>query len=252
MDGTHWFYLAAIPAVLIVGISKGGFGGGLGVAGVPIMALVVTPPQAAAILLPILCIMDLFSVYTWRGQWDRKNALILIPASVIGIVGGALMFRQLNAETLRFFIGSIAILFVVYQLMRSRLTRGPARGPSWKRGTLWGAVAGLTSFVAHAGGPPITIYLVPQKLERSVYQATTVIVFIAINYMKIGPYWFIGQFTRETLLTSVSLAPLAPLGIWIGAWLHRRVDDKLFYRIILATLVVTGGKLIWDGISGLA
>jgi uncharacterized membrane protein YfcA len=248
---SDWFYLAAVPAVLIVGISKGGFGGGLGVAGVPIMALAVAPPQAAAILLPILCVMDLFSLYAWRGKWDRRNAVILIPASLIGIAVGTAMFRHLNVDVLKVFIGLIAVLFVLYHVARSRLASRPARGPGWGRGTVWGAIAGLTSFVAHAGGPPLTMYLVPQKLDRGVYQATTVLVFVAINYMKLGPYWWLGQFTTENLSTSLVLAPLAPIGIWLGVWLHRHVTDKAFYAVILAALVATGGKLIWEGVQGL-
>lgn len=245
-----WFYLAAVPAVLIVGISKGGFGGGLGVAGVPIMALAVAPPQAAAIMLPILCVMDLFSLYAWRGKWDKRNVIILIPASLIGIAIGAAMFRHLNVDALRIFIGLIAVLFVIYHFARSRLTPRAAQGPSWVRGTFWGSVAGLTSFVAHAGGPPTTIYLLPQKLDRGVYQATTVLVFVAINYMKLGPYWWLGQFTSENLATSLVLLPLAPVGIRLGVWLHQRVTDKAFYAVILVALVATGGKLIWEGLEG--
>lgn len=246
-----WFYLAAVPAVLIVGISKGGFGGGLGVAGVPIMALVVAPPQAAAIMLPILCVMDLFSLYAWRGKWDRRNVVILIPASLIGIAVGTAMFRHLNVDALRVFIGLIAIVFVLYHVARSRLTPRRAQGPSWVRGTFWGGVTGLTSFVAHAGGPPMTMYLLPQKLDRSVYQATTVIVFVVINWMKLGPYWWLGQFSHENLATSLVLAPLAPIGIWLGVWLHKRVTDRAFYAVILVALLATGGKLIWEGLSRL-
>ena len=247
----HWFYLAAVPAVLIVGISKGGFGGGLGMAGVPIMALAIAPPAAAAILLPILCVMDLFSLHAWRGRWDKKNTLILIPASVIGIAAGAAMFRHLNVDALRLFIGLLAVGFVLYHLLRSRLMSKQARGPGWARGTFFGAIAGLTSFAAHAGGPPITMYLVPQKLDRGVYQATTVIVFVAINYMKLIPYWWLGQFTTENLTTSLILLPLAPIGIWLGVWLHKRLSDTMFYRFVLLALIATGGKLIWEGVEGL-
>lgn len=246
-----WFYLAAVPAVLIVGISKGGFGGGLGVAGVPIMALVVAPPQAAAILLPILCVMDLFSLYAWRGKWDRRNVIILIPAALIGIAVGTAMFKHLNVDALRIFIGLIAVLFVIYHVARARLTPREAQGPSWVRGTFWGSIAGLTSFVAHAGGPPMTLYLVPQKLDRGIYQATTVLVFVAINYMKLGPYWWLGQFSSQNLATSLILLPLAPFGIWLGVWLHKKVTDKAFYAVILVALIATGGKLIWEGLEGL-
>ena len=125
-------------------------------------------------------------------------------------------------------------------------TSGQVRGPGWARGTFFGAIAGLTSFAAHAGGPPITMYLVPQKLERGIYQATTVIVFVAINYMKLIPYWWLGQFTTENLTTSLILLPLAPVGIWLGVWLHRRVSDTMFYRFVLLALVATGGKLVCE------
>lgn len=247
------FYLLALPAVLIAGISKGGFGGGLGVVSVPLMALVVPPQQAAAIMLPILCLMDLIGVWAYRGKWDPPNMRILLPAAVVGIGIGSLAFGALDSNAIRLLIGMIAVGFTVNWWWRRRhpLRRADAP-PSVVKGGFWGMVAGFTSFVAHAGGPPINIYLLPQNLHKTVYQATTVIFFIVVNYVKLVPYTLLGQFDAGTLKTAAVLVPLVPVGMLLGIWLHKRAADRLFYLVCYGFLFVTGLKLTWDGLTYLS
>jgi uncharacterized membrane protein YfcA len=243
------FYVVVVPAVLLVGISKGGFGGGVGLIGTPMLALVTTPTRAAAILLPILCAMDVVGVIAYRKSWDPVNLRILVPGSLVGILLGTATFRFLDENLIRLLIGVLALAFV----LRYWLARGPAAAPAAPdrcRGSLWAALSGFTSFVAHAGGPPLSVYLLPQNMDKTLFVGTTVIYFAVVNYVKLIPYSLLGQFSGENLVTSLLLSPLAPLGMWLGIWLHRRIEEKLFYRAVYVMLGVVGLKLLHDGLVG--
>lgn len=247
------FYLVAVPAVLVAGISKGGFGGGLGIVAVPMLALAIGPVQAAAIMLPILCAMDVFGLIAYRRRADWTNLLRLVPGAMIGILIGAVTFRWFDADAVRLTIGLIAVLFTLQHWTGFGPRRPSDRppGPSHLRGGAWGSVAGFTSFVAHAGGPPVQFYLLPQKIDKTLYVGTTVWFFFAVNYVKLVPYTMLGLFSAENLATSLVLLPLAPIGIWAGVRLHGLVSQRLFYRIAYGLLMLTGLKLCWDGVTGL-
>ena len=245
-----WFYAAAVPAVLLFGIAKGGFGGGLGVVAVPLMALVVSPLQAAAVLLPILCLMDIVGLWAYRGRWLWPELRILVPASMIGIVAGTLLFGFMSAATVRIIVGVVAIAFTLHYVYSTRHKADsalPHFPPSV--GVAAGAAGGFTSFIAHAGGPPISMYLLRRPLDRTDFVATTVLLFAAINYVKLLPYAWLGQLSATNLLTSLVLAPLAPIGVYTGVWLHRRVSDRFFFRLMYVLLFVVGCKLLYDGVT---
>jgi len=244
-----WFYLAALPALVIVGVSKGGFGGGLGAIAVPAMALVVSPMVALGVLLPVLCVMDLFGTWAYRRQWDRKLVTLLVVGGVIGTVLGALLLRHLSQDHIKILVGVIAVFFSL-QYFLSRKTTGPVdREPTRRAGIFWGAVSGFTSFTANAGGPAVNAWLLPLKLDKTVYQATTVVFFILINYLKIVPFWMLGLFSVETFTTSLICLPFALAGLWLGIKLHDRVPVDLFYRVCFVFLLLTGIKLLFDGWS---
>ena len=249
MIADPWFYAAAIPAILLVGIAKGGFGSGAGMFATPLMALTVPIPQAAAIMLPILCVMDAAGLWAYRGRFSREKLGMLLAGGVLGVVLGTLTFRYFDDAWIRVILGAMALGFVAqrYWLRGDAL---PAR-PSAARGFFWSGVSGLTSTIAHAGGPPLSIYLLPLKLDKAVMVGTTVVFFAVINAVKIVPYAWLGLFDARNLATSLVLAPLAPVGIWAGVSLMRRIPEALFYRICYALLVVVGAKLLWDGIAGL-
>lgn len=244
------FYLAAVPAVLIAGVSKGGFGGGLGVMAVPLMALFVSPVVAAAIMLPILCVMDLIGIWAYWKRWDRTNLVILGSGAMFGIALGTLSFHYLEPWSIRLLIGAIAVGFTLSYWFKPSASSAP-RAPSWRRGGFWGAVAGFTSFTAHAGGPPVGVYLLPQGLEKTRYQATTVVFYLLINYVKLVPYAWLGQFSATNLATSAVLIPAAVAGLLAGVWLHARVSPELFYRVCYIFVFVAGLKLLYDGLRGL-
>jgi uncharacterized membrane protein YfcA len=244
------FYAVVIPAILLVGISKGGFGGGVGLIGTPMVALVTTPTRAAAILLPILCAMDVVGVIAYRRSWDPVNMRILVPGSVVGILLGTATFRFLDENLIRLLIGALALAFVLrYWLARTPASEPAAPDP--RAGSFWAALSGFTSFVAHAGGPPLSVYLLPQHMDKTLFVGTTVIYFAFVNYLKLIPYSLLGQFSGENLFTSLLLSPLAPLGMWLGIWLHRRIDERLFYQSVYLMLALVGLKLLYDGLGPL-
>lgn len=240
------FYAAAIPAVLLTGISKGGFGSALGGIGVPLMALAISPVHAAAILLPVLCFMDLVGLRVYFRKWDSVNLRIMLPGAVIGVAIGTLTFGMLSDDAIRILIGAIAVAFTLNNWLGLG-ARQQAAGRSVVKGTFWSAVSGLTSFLAHAGGPPAMIYMLPQRLDKITYVATISIFFLFLNAIKLVPYAWLGQFSAANLGTSLVLAPLVPLGVWLGLWLQNRINTVWFYRIAQACLLGTGLQLIWQG-----
>ena len=244
-----FFYAVGIPAVLIAGVSKSGFGGGLGVMAVPLMALAVSPQAAAAIMLPILCMMDLANVWAYRKRWDRRNMIILVPAALVGILIGTLTFSYLSIAAVKLIIAAIAIIFTLDHWLRGKNAGNTPKPATWGKGTVLGGLAGFTSFVAHAGGPPVSMFLLPQRMDKSVFVGTTVMFFIVVNYVKLIPYWFLGQFDASNLGTAVLLIPVALFGTWLGLWAHDKVNVVVFYRVCYGLLFVTGLKLLWDGLT---
>jgi len=244
------FYAAAIPALLIAGISKAGFGSGLGILSVPLIALTVPAPQAAAIMLPILCAMDLAALWAYRGQWSRPNMKIMLPGGLAGIIFGALTFRYVSDAGLKLLLGAVAIGFLAQRWL-SASSRAQVAVPSAGKGYFWSALSGYTSTLAHAGGPPMSIYLLPQQMDKALLVGTTVVFFTFINYVKLIPYTLLGLFDSQNLATSAVIAPLGLLGIYCGVWLRKIVPEVLFYRICYAFLFVTGAKLLYDGASKL-
>jgi uncharacterized membrane protein YfcA len=244
-----WFYAAAVPAVVLMGISKGGFAPGIGVVAVPLIATAVPPLQAAGILLPILMSMDVVSVWSWRREWDRPSLLLLLPAGLVGIGLGWMTARLVDENALRLGIGLIALGFVASRLAMRRVSE--ARRPSRLLGAVAGVVSGFTSFLANAGGPPVQMYLVPQRLSRQAFTGTSALLFAVINASKVVPFVMLGQLGAGNLATSAALLPLAVASTWLGVRLVRHVDDAPFYRLVLGGLTVIGVGLLWAGIAGM-
>ena len=191
--------------------------------------------------------MDLTALRPWWGQWDWRSLVTLAPGAVLGTAIGFATFDLLSPDALRVMVGGIALVYGLRWIFRES---GPVRAAGFGRGTIWGTLAGFTSFGVHAGGPPLQVYLLSQRLDKNTFQATTVAFFFAINWLKVAPYAWLGQLDGSNLATSAVLAPLAPVGIGVGAWLHHRINAMLFFRIIYASLVALGAKLIYDGLWG--
>lgn len=247
-----YFYAVAVPAVLLVGISKSGFGTGFGSLAVPLMALALPVPKVVAILLPLLAVMDVLGL---RALWRERDAALLkllLPAGLVGTLIGWALFSALSATTVAALVGALTLLFVAVQLLLSRHPphAPPVATPTPRRwlGRVLAATSGFTSFVAHAGGPPIGFYVLPLKLAPLQYTATMAVFFAAINAAKWLPYTWLGLIDTGGLLTSLVLAPLAPLGVRLGVRIVKVVPQALFYRLVHTGLALTGTKLLWDGL----
>ena len=240
------FYFFAVPAILIFGIAKGGFGNAIGVVAVPLMALAVSPLQAAAILLPILCVMDVFAIRKFWRQWDVTNIVIMLPAGCVGVLVGSLTFSYLNEGHVRLLIGLLALIFALNFWLKS--PGSIQKEPDYIKGSFWSVIGGFTSFGIHSGGPPVNIYLLPQKLHPKVFMGTCAMFFRITNYVKLIPYFILGQLDSQNLQTSLVLLPLAPIGVGFGYYLHTRVSTKKFYNIFNFFLIITGCKLTYDGV----
>lgn len=243
-DISTWVVIAL--AVLLTGISKSGFAGAVGGITVPLMSLVISPALAAALLLPILIIADILSLRQWWGKQSNQQLMLLLPAALLGIVVGYISFGWLNETGLRLLLGIITLLFSLNMLFKlvsqSRLT-------SLWAGRLLGALSGFTSFVAHAGGPPLNMYLLPQQMAKSQYLATAVVFFAAVNLMKLPPYLLLGQLNTALFGYALLSLPLVWLGVKLGVMLQHKISEKLFYHIISITMLLLGLRLIYQALS---
>lgn len=245
------FYLAAIPGVLVVGLSKGGFGGSIALLGLPLIALVIPPLQAAGIMLPILILMDVFAVSAYRRIFDAGVLKTLIPAGVAGIVVGWMTASMVSAAHVRLIVGTVGIVFVLDYMLSGRRSDTPVPQNPVK-GSFWGAIAGFTSFVSHAGGPPFQMYTLPLRLEPRRFAGTAVMFFAVMNATKLVPYFALGQFSARNLATSAVLMPIAPIGVFIGIKLVKVLPMKPFYRIIYAAVLAVSARLVWQGVAEIA
>ncbi len=244
------FYALAIPAVILTGISKAGFGGAIGSLSVPLMTLAIAPTQAVAIMLPILMAMDALGLYAFRGKVDRGILRIAIPAGLVGILIGWLLFRYLDVRWIKGLIGVEAIVFAMLKLLEgSAAWTGPGKAVHAGTARFWSAVAGFTSFVSHAGGPPMMQFMLPLKLHREIFVGTLAWFFAVINFSKIVPYTELGLFDATNFSASLVLMPAVPVGYWLGLRALRASSPAVFVRIATAGLLLTGVKLCWDALG---
>lgn len=248
MEFTVEFYALAIPAVLIIGLAKGGFGGAGVFLATPLLALAVTPGQAVALLLPLLMVVDIVTVRAFSKCWNWPNARALMAGSVLGIGAGWLLFGYADPMILKLLLGMICILFVGMRLLPATPESRPF---SAARGAGLGAMSGFTSFIAHAGGPPTTMQLLSQRLDKTTYHATTALVFWWINALKLPPYIALGLFDARVLTGCLMLSPVALFGAWLGVRLHDLVPQRLFFNATYVLLGLLGVKLIHDALGGL-
>jgi uncharacterized membrane protein YfcA len=244
------FFAIAAPAVLFAGLSKGGFGSGAAFASASILALILPPGQALGLMLPLLMLIDVATLGPYWRKWHWPSAKLLIFGGVPGVIIGALVYRVANDDVIRFLIGAMSLLFVVWQIAKARgLIKISERPLGNSAGLLAGTTAGFTSFVSHAGGPPAAIYMLSLKLTKTQYQSNTVLVFWIVNSLKAAAYAFLGIFTLDLLMVDLILAPFALLGAWLGVRAHHLVPEKLFYAITYVLLAITGTKLIFDALN---
>jgi len=242
-----FFWIITIFVTLLIGIGKTGFGGGLVAIATPLMSLTISVAEAAALLLPMLIIADVFAVRHYHDKVDAKNIRILLPAAIIGIVIGAFFFNSFSDKDriLKFSIGVIAVAFVIFQFGKAAIFNNLSNTkPSWTLGSIIGCFAGFTSTLAHVGGPPISIYLLPQGMHRTIYVGTSAIFFFVVNLLKLVAYFILGIITTGNLTIVLLLLPILYLGTLAGVWMLKRFNQVWFNRIIYILLFLTGIQLI--------
>jgi len=246
---TDWhFYVLAVPAVILLGLSKGGFAG-MGALSLPLLAFAIDPVRAAAITLPILIAQDVVGVWAFRRTVDWKLLGWMLPGSVLGIALGYWFAASVASAAVMAMVGAISILFGAYRLWAARnaAPRDTARWPDWI-GSLFGIASGFTSQIAHAGQPPFQLWVLPRNLPRDILVGTTAIFFAATNWIKVPAYLALGQFTPANLMTSAAMLPLALVSTVAGVWLVRKVDAARFYTAIYVLMILVGIALVAEAI----
>ena len=243
------FFLFAIPAVILIGLAKGGFSG-LGALGTPLIALGIDPVRGAAILLPILIVQDVVGVIAYRRAWDGAILAVMLPGAIAGIGLGYAFAASVSETAVMAALGAISILFGGYRLWveRGHVVQASSNSPAWV-GTLVGAVSGFTSQIAHAGGPPFQMWVMPRRLPRDIFVGTSALFFAIVNWIKVPAYLALDQFSTANLTASLALLPLAILSSLAGVWLVRRVAPDRFYTIVYVLMIVAGAKLLFDGVA---
>ncbi len=249
MEFSVFGFILAELGVFIIAFMKGAFGGGFATIGIPLLSLGMDPITAGALLAPLFVAMDVFAFRYWRADtWSMPDLKVLVPSMVTGIVVGYLLLSVLDHRL-------VAILIAIITLIYSGLwfyglqPRAPMQRRTWK-GIVAGGGAGITTMVAHAGGPPVAMYLLRLGLSKEVYAGTTAMFFTVANAVKAVPWVMLVEPTPEFWLLMVLCLPVVPFGVWAGWYMHARVDDKLLYRMCYGLLVLTALKLLWDGIVG--
>ncbi len=238
------FYVMVALVALLIGLAKGGLGGTLGVLATPLMTLVLPPEEVLGLVLPLLMIADVFAVAWLWGRWRGRLVLLLLPGGVIGVTVGTLLIANAPTSTLQLVLGVIILLFVVYKLFEERLVGNLVYTPRPWHGYLAGTLAGFSSSLAHTGGPPISIYLVLQRLTPITFNATSALFFAILNWIKAPYYYYIGLFDRQMLLSVAWAVPLLPLGVWLGKRMATRIDPRTFERMIVILLAISGALLV--------
>ena len=246
----YGFWAVAVLAVAIVGLSKSGLVGSMGMVGVPLLALVMDPRDATGMMLPVLLSMDAVAIWIYRRDANWRVLAIMLPGAAVGtLIGWAIWSVVTDAQVL-LAVGIITLLFMLDALLpiRKRVMEGASPSKPW--GVFWGAIAGITSFISHTGGPPFQIYTLPMRMSPVVFSATTAFFFAIVNTMKLVPFFFLGQLSVTNLETAAALIPIGLIAVFAGVWLVRRISAKRFYQLAYILIALLAVKLIYDGVMG--
>ena len=248
------FYALAVPAVLALGLSKGGLAG-VGQMALPLLVLVIPPFEAGAIMIPIMIAQDLFALWVYRKDWNGRILAIMVPGAAVGVLAAWALAVHISDAWVRIFIAVITLAFVAFNVIGAKRVAQEAQKdfgkPTVPGGMFWGALSGFSSTICQAGGPPYQIYILRLRLTKMVFVSTNIYFFATLNWLKIGPFYALGQFTTTTLLTSAVLLPLALAFNQLGFWVVRRLPEKMFYRVIMVLMALVSLELFRSGITEL-
>ena len=248
MEGTTFWVLATVAAIC-VGVSKGGWPV-VGMLSVPLLSLVISPVVAAGLLLPVYVVSDMFGLYAYRHEFNKRVVLIIAASATVGVAIGGLTAHIVPEAFVTLIVGIVGFLFAIYMIVRDTLT-GEEREGKLSSGIFWGVLTGFTSFVSHAGAPPYQIWVLPQRLSKIVFAGTSTITFAYINAIKLIPYYMLGQINLASIKIALVLMIPASIAVFVGVKMVKVISDKVFFRVVIGALFVVSVKLIWDGVSTL-
>lgn len=238
------FYLFAVPAVIFLGLAKGGFSGAA-TAATPLLALYLPPLEAAALLLPLVLCQDVISLQVYWRERSTRNLKVLLPGAILGVALGWLFAAHVSDDAVRILVGLTALAFIANVWLHS--DHAVKRNVTMLSGLFWGTISGFASFASQGGGPPFQVYTLPQQMPKMVFVGTTTVFFATVNVMKILPYFMLAQFTAKNLATSLVLLPIAVTANFAGIWMVKNVSTEHFYRITYILMFVLGSVLCWQG-----
>jgi len=246
------FYVVGLPTIFLIALSKGAFGGGLATLGIPLLSLVMPPLDAAIVMAPLVSFMDLFAFGSYGLRtWSKADIVWLMPSLVIGIGIGYLFFTRFNPHLVEASIALVTLLFTAHWFLRSRRAK-PSHNPvSPPLAVIAGMASGFTTFIAHSGGPPVNMYLLRRGLDKTTYAGTNLAIFMLGNLVKLVPYGVLAYAKPLTLLAAALLAPIVPVGVWAGVYLHRRLEQNRLYFWCYLLLSAAAAKLLFDALRAL-
>jgi uncharacterized protein len=247
MSGWEFWVVAVIAAVL-TGIGKGGLPM-VGTLTVPVLSLVISPVAAAGLILPVYIVSDLFGLYAYRHDFDRRVLFIACVSMTLGVALGWATARLIPESAVTVLLGVISVAFALNQLLRKAVVKTRRRA-EWGPGLFWCTIAGFTSFVSHAGGPPYQVWTLPLGMKKAAFAGTATIAFAYVNAIKLVPYFFLGQINLDSLEVALRLAPIAAAAVFFGVWVVKRLPERLFFQIVTWSLLLIGVELIWKGLMG--
>ncbi len=243
------FYLVGLTTVFVIALSKGAFGGGLAILGVPMLSLVLPPLDAAIVIAPLVSFMDFFAFGSFgRNSLSKPDLVWLAPGLLAGIALGYFFFVHVDPRVVAACIGAITVVFALDYFFRGRKSEQKERPVSPPLALAAGSAAGFTTFVAHAGGPPMTAYLLYRGLNKTVFAGTAVALFTLGNIIKLVPYGALAIAKPSTLLQALVLAPVVPAGVWLGKYIHDRLEQRWLYFWCYVLLLCAALKLLYDAL----
>jgi uncharacterized membrane protein YfcA len=248
MELNFLFFITVIPAIILYGIAKSGLGGSMTLISIPLMTIVMPLNEALGIVLPILIFSDFIATYKYRKEFDLSTLKLMVPFAAIGVVIGSLTFSYFSENLLKFIIGLMGFLFAGHYFFLKKNKEAKSE-KNFLKGGICSTISGFTSFCVHAGGTPVSIYLLPLRLKKEIYVGTRIIFFTFMNLIKLPFYINLSMTNFVTFKQSVILFPVAFIGILIGYKLLKVIDEKLFYNVLYALILVSSTKLIFDFIS---
>ncbi|HVI90416.1 MAG TPA: sulfite exporter TauE/SafE family protein [Dongiaceae bacterium] len=249
MELTATTILVAFAAVFLICFLRGAFGGGFAIIGIPVMSIVMDPVTAGAVLAPLFVATDLYALRYWKATtWSKPDLRQLLPGLIVGIGFGYLLFRVLDHRAIAIVMAAITLAFVGLWLVKGAQVTLRPRSP--RKAVAAGLTSGITTMVAHSGGPPLAMYLLPLGLSKEIYAGTTSLFFTVGNATKAIPWLLLAKPTADVWLLMAACLPAIPAGVWLGWRLHGRLDQRQLYRTCYGLLILTSMKLLWDGVSG--